>query len=114
LTLLISPQVLDLPAIGCASGAGWRVALARPPSALPQANAGRAQALSDGRQAGGLPAYALTPVCFFNHALNSPDNLFFPYILRSRMAGGFAVNPDFIGKPVNSRTVTVFVTLWSC
>ena len=35
-----------------------------------------------------MPARALTPICFFNHALNSPNNLFFPYILRSRMAGG--------------------------
>jgi len=41
-----------------------------------------------------LPARALTPVCFFNHALNSPNNLFFPYILWSRMAGGFSVNPE--------------------
>jgi hypothetical protein len=35
-----------------------------------------------------LPARALTPICFFNHALNIHNNLFFAYILRSRMAGG--------------------------
>jgi len=42
----------------------------------------------------GVPACALTPICFLNPALNSPTNLFFPYILRSRMAGGFAVNSE--------------------
>ncbi|MBA7709379.1 hypothetical protein ES703_118296 [subsurface metagenome] len=68
LTLLVGQQVLDLPAI----------------------------ALAQARRAG-LPARALTPICFFNHALNSPNNLFFPYILRSRMAGGFSVNVE----PVN-------------
>ena len=45
----------------------------------------------------GLRARALTRVCSFNHALNSPHNLFFPDILWSRMAGGFSVNPE----PVN-------------
>ena len=35
-----------------------------------------------------LPARALTPICFFNDAPNTPNNLFFPYILRSHMAGG--------------------------
>ena len=54
----------------------------------------------------GVPACALTPICFFNHALNSPTNLFFPYILRSRMAGGFAVNSE----PLNPWTVTYILT----
>ena len=50
----------------------------------------------------GQPARALTPICFFNHALNSPNNLFFPYIHRSRMAGGFAVNPQPLNpEPLN-------------
>ncbi len=35
-----------------------------------------------------LPACALTAIHFFNHTLNSPNNLSFPYIRRPRMAGG--------------------------
>jgi len=41
-----------------------------------------------GQQVLDLPARALTPICFFKHALNSPNNLFFQYVLMSRMAGG--------------------------
>jgi len=66
LSLLICRQVLVLPAIALAQ-------------------AGRA----------GLPARALTPICFFNYALNTPNNLFFPYILRSRMAGMITHVPKF-------------------
>jgi hypothetical protein len=65
LTLLVSQQVLDLPAI----------------------------ALAQTRWAG-LPVRALTPICFFNHALNSSNNLFFPYILSSRMAGALSESPN--------------------
>jgi len=41
-----------------------------------------------GRQVLDLPARALTPICFFKHVLKSPNNLFFQYVLMSRMAGG--------------------------
>jgi len=56
-----------------------------------------------------MPARALTPICFFNHALKSPNNLFFAYIHRSRMAGGFAVNPQPLNpEPVNGYRVFMF------
>jgi hypothetical protein len=49
-----------------------------------------------------LPARALTPIYFFNYSLNSPNNLFFPYILMSYMAGGFAVNSQPLNRePLN-------------
>jgi len=70
-SLLICRQVLDLPAIALALAASLCLA------------GGLAQA-----RRGGLPARALTSICFFNYALNSPNNLLFPYIVRSRMAGG--------------------------
>ena len=54
------------------------------------------------RQVLDLPARALTLICFFNYALNSPNNLFFPYILMSYMAGGFAVNSQPLNRePLN-------------
>jgi len=60
----------------------------RPPAPLPARRAYRPEGRDYSSEGPSLPARALTPICFSNHALNSPNNLFFPYILRSRMAGG--------------------------
>jgi len=43
-----------------------------------------------GQQVLDLPVRALTPICFFNHALNSPSNLFFPY---TQVSHGRRVKP---------------------
>jgi hypothetical protein len=58
-----------------------------------------------------LPARALTPICFFNHALNSLNNLFFPYIPGLAWQAGETTN-GIAGAP--GMIINILVGVQSC